>query len=118
VVVNSFVLFAITLLLGRTLWGLTLNMTTIEGWEVERHEAVLRRARVLGGYVYGPNGDKVRIERQEFPWDVGIWTNICQGMGSRNPIAWLWPFARSPSIKSGLSFEHNEIDGKYGSLHR
>ncbi|KAK5134368.1 hypothetical protein LTR08_006548 [Meristemomyces frigidus] len=108
--VNSFLLFALTLLLGRTLWSLALNMTTIEGWEVERHDAILRRARVTGGRLDGPDGTKVRIERQEFPWDVGIWTNICQGMGSRNPLAWVWPFATSPRLESGLSFEHNGID--------
>ncbi|KAH9840465.1 hypothetical protein Tdes44962_MAKER01665 [Teratosphaeria destructans] len=110
VVVNSFLLFSMLLLLGRTIWGLCLNMTTIEGWEVDRHEAVLRRARVMGGYLHGPDGQRVKIEQQEFPWDVGIWTNICQGMGTWNPIAWFWPFASSPNVESGLSFEHNGID--------
>lgn len=91
-------------------------MTTIEGWEVERHEALLRRARVTGGYLNGPDGSKIRLERQEFPWDVGIWSNLCQGMGSRNPLSWFWPFARSPSVESGLGFEHNGIDGTYYSM--
>ncbi|KAK4550322.1 hypothetical protein LTR36_003289 [Oleoguttula mirabilis] len=85
-------------------------MTTIEGWEVERHHAVLRRARVMGGHLNGPDGARVKIDPQEFPWDIGIWANICQGMGSRNPMAWFWPFASSPSVESGLSFEHNGID--------
>jgi palmitoyltransferase len=67
---------------------------------------------VLGGYLEGPDGVKVAIQHQEFPWDVGIWNNICQGMGSRNPLAWFWPLASSPTIASGLSFEHNEIDGE------
>jgi len=113
VVLNSFVLFAQTILLGRTLWSLGLNMTTIEGWEVERHHAMLRRARASGGLLSGPNGKQVRIEHQEFPYDVGIWTNICRGMGSSNPIAWFWPFARSPRIETVLNIEHNCIDGKY-----
>ncbi|KAI5366005.1 putative palmitoyltransferase, DHHC domain, palmitoyltransferase PFA4 [Septoria linicola] len=108
--VNSFVLFALTLLLGRTLWSLAVNTWTIEGWEIERHDAVLRRARVLGGYLEDPQGNKVLIEHQEFPWDIGIWANICQGMGSRNSLAWLWPLSRSPSVQSGLSYKHNEID--------
>ncbi|EME79207.1 uncharacterized protein MYCFIDRAFT_87412 [Pseudocercospora fijiensis CIRAD86] len=107
---NSMVLFALVLLLGRTLWSLAVNTWTIEGWEIERHHTLLRRAKVLGGYLEGPDGRKVRIDHQEFPWDVGIWSNICQGMGSRNPLSWFWPFSRSPSIESGLSFEHNEID--------
>ncbi|KAI6866761.1 hypothetical protein KC343_g12864 [Hortaea werneckii] len=85
-------------------------MTTIESWEIERHEAVLRRARVLGGYVDGPDGTRVRVEHQEFPWDVSFWFNLCQGMGTSNPLAWIWPFAPSPSIESGLVFEHNGID--------
>ncbi|KAK3071690.1 Palmitoyltransferase [Teratosphaeriaceae sp. CCFEE 6253] len=99
-----------TLLLGRTLWCVGLNMTTIEGWEVERHHAVLRRARASGGLLYGPDGKQVRIEHQEFPWDIGIWTNICRGMGSRSPLVWVWPFARSPRIEASLDIEHNCID--------
>lgn len=100
------------LLLGRSIWGLSLNITTIEGWEVERHHALLRRARVLGGQLDGPDGTKVRIEHQEFPWDIGIWSNFRQAMGTWNVLAWFWPFARSPSIQSGCVYEHNEIDGK------
>ncbi|TKA38501.1 hypothetical protein B0A54_09436 [Friedmanniomyces endolithicus] len=110
VVLNSFVLFAMSILLGRTLWSLGLNMTTIEGWEVERHHAMLRRARASGGLLSGPNGKQVRIEHQEFPYDVGIWTNICRGMGSINPITWVWPFARSPRVETALNIEHNCID--------
>lgn len=108
---NSLVLFALTLLLGRTIWGLALNITTIEGWEIERHETLLRRARTLGGLLDGPDGTKIRIQRQEFPWDIGIWSNIRQAMGTWNPIAWFWPLAFSPKAKSGLVFEHNEIEG-------
>lgn len=110
-VTNSLVLFALTLLLGRTIWGLALNITTIEGWEIERHETLLRRARTLGGMLDGPDGTKIRIQRQEFPWDIGIWSNICQAMGTWNPIAWFWPLALSPKSESGLVFEHNEIEG-------
>lgn len=89
---------------------MAVNTWTIESWEIERHHTLLRRARVLGGYLDAPDGSKIRIQHQEFPWDVGILTNICQGMGTRNPIAWFWPFSQSPSVASGLSFEHNEID--------
>lgn len=105
------VLFALVLLLGRTLWSLAVNTWTIEGWEIERHHTLLRRAKTLGGHLEGPDGMKVRIDHQEFPWDVGIWSNICQAMGSRNPLNWFWPFAQSPTTESGLIFEHNEIDG-------
>lgn len=99
------------LLLGRSIWGLALNITTIESWEVERHHALLRRARVLGGQLDGPDGTKVRIEHQEFPWDVGMLSNVRQAMGTWNLLAWGWPFASSPSVNSGLVYEHNEIDG-------
>jgi hypothetical protein len=73
---------------------------------------LLRRARVLGGQLDGPDGTKVRIEHQEFPWDVGIWSNFRQAMGTWNLLAWGWPFAGSPSVESGLVYEHNEIDGR------
>ena len=85
-------------------------MTTIESWELERHHALLRRARVLGGYLPGPDGAKVRIERQEFPWDVGVWRNWCQSMGTGNFVAWVWPFARTLRVEEGLEFEHNGFD--------
>lgn len=111
VVVNSLLLFAMSVLLVRTLWCLGANTTTIEGWEVERHSTLLRRARISGGYLDGPNGQKVRITKQEFPWDIGIFSNVCQGMGSRNAFAWFWPFSASPSVESGLHFEDNGLEG-------
>ena len=80
-VVNSITLTALSVLLARTLWQLGANTTTIEGWEIERHKKLLRRARVLGGYLDGPDGIKVKIRKQEFPYDIGIWKNIKQGMG-------------------------------------
>lgn len=80
-VVNSIVLFALFILLVRTLWSLAFNITTIESWEIERHETLVRRARVLGGYLDGPGGVRVRIKKQEFPYDIGIFANIKQGMG-------------------------------------
>lgn len=81
IMVNSVVLFGLSILLVRSLWMLALNQTTIEGWEIERHKTLLRRARVFGGYLDGPDGIKIRIEKQEFPYDIGIWRNIKAGMG-------------------------------------
>lgn len=109
-VTNSLVLFALILLLGRSVWSLCLNQTTIESWEIERHHALLRRARTLGGFLYGPDGSKITITHQEFPWDIGIFANVAQAFGTKNVIAWLWPFAGNLSIESGLAFEHNEIE--------
>jgi len=84
VVVNSMTLFAVSILLISALWGLGVNTTTIEGWEIERHEVLSRRARKTGGYVTGLNGVQIKIKHQEFPYDVGIWRNLWQGMGSKN----------------------------------
>lgn len=109
-VVNSTTLFALAILLVRSIWCLGANVTAIEGWEIERHETLLRRARVLGGYLDGPNGISVKIVRQEFPYDIGIFKNMLQAMG-RNPLLWLWPFARSLLNGDGLQFQVNGFEG-------
>jgi palmitoyltransferase len=107
--VNSLTLFLLFVMLVRTIWGLGGNVTTIESWEIARHKKLLRRARVLGGYLDGPDGIKVKIERQEFPYDIGIWANVKQGMDGGNILLWLSPFASTPS-SSGLDFEVNGFD--------
>lgn len=84
--VNSLTLFALSILLIRTIWSLGGNVTTIESWEIERHKTLLRRARHLGGYLEGPDGIKVRIKKQEFPYDIGIWENIKAGMGGSSNV--------------------------------
>ena len=109
-VANSVTLLALGILLARNIWCLGGNVTTIEGWEVERHEALVYRARKHGGYLDGPDGTKIRIKKQEFPYDIGIYENVKQGMGG-NPLLWLWPFAATPSIDSGLDFETNGFEG-------
>ena len=86
---NSFTLLILTILLVRNIYGLALNTTTIEFWEIERHEAVLRRQwarrRTAGERVDGDCGqtrdDDVVVMKQEFPYDVGIWRNLKAGMG-------------------------------------
>ncbi|RVX69212.1 hypothetical protein B0A52_07188 [Exophiala mesophila] len=107
--VNSITLFLVGITFARTVWGLGGNVTTIESWEIERHEQLLRRARVLGGYLDGPDGVRVAIVRQEFPYDIGIWSNIVQGMGSPNVIAWFWPLSATPRT-NGLEFEENGFE--------
>ncbi|KAH7087059.1 DHHC palmitoyltransferase-domain-containing protein [Paraphoma chrysanthemicola] len=107
---NSITLFALGILLIRNIWCLAVNTTTIEGWEIERHRTLLRRARHFGGYLETPDGVAVRIKRQEFPYDIGIFANIAAGMGTANPIQMLNPFARTPSIQSGLSFPTNGFE--------
>lgn len=95
----------------RSLWSLCTNTTTIESWEIERHQTLLRRSMALGGYLEGADGIKVWIRRQEFPYDIGIWNNIVQGLCG-GPVTWLWPFARSYPMTSGLSFEINGFEGR------
>jgi palmitoyltransferase len=110
IVANCLTLFSLTLLLLRTLWGLLFNITTIESWEIERHHTLLRRSRALGGFLDGPDGIKVRITKQEFPFDIGLWNNAVQGMGSWNPLAWFWPLSATPTVQSGQVFETNEFE--------
>ncbi|GFF38884.1 palmitoyltransferase with autoacylation activity Pfa4 [Aspergillus lentulus] len=110
-VVNSLTWLALFILLLRSLWSLALNTTTIESWEIERHETLLRRARHFGGYLSGPGGIQVRIKKQEFPYDIGIWSNIKAGMGgSANVLSWFWPFAVTPDQSTGLEFEVNGFE--------
>ncbi|KAF2099305.1 zf-DHHC-domain-containing protein [Rhizodiscina lignyota] len=109
-VANSLTFFALIILLVGSLWNLAVNQTTIETWEIERHEALLRRARHFGGYLDGPEGTRIKIVKQEFPYDIGIWKNIAQGMGSSNPLSWFWPLSRTPSVASGISFETNGFE--------
>ncbi|MCJ1477608.1 Palmitoyltransferase [Lambiella insularis] len=93
----------------RSLWSVFTNITTIESWEIERHETLLRRSRVLGGYLEGFDGVKIRIQRQEFPYDIGIWKNIRQAM-SGGPLVWIWPFAVSYPITGPATFEVNGFE--------
>ncbi|KAF9889432.1 Palmitoyltransferase [Aspergillus nanangensis] len=110
-VLNSLTVFVLGILLVRTIWALGSNVTTIESWEIERHETLVRRARHYGGYLQGPGGIRLRIRKQEFPYDIGIWSNIKQGMGSNaNILGWFWPFARLPPRGTGLDFEVNGFE--------
>ena len=103
-------LFVLSLLLVRNIWQLCGNIYTIESWEIERHESLVHRSKKFGGYLDGPNGVKMRITKQEFPYDIGICQNIQQGLDS-NPLLWLWPFALTPKNESGLQFETNGFEG-------
>ncbi|KAI9810053.1 MAG: Palmitoyltransferase [Phylliscum demangeonii] len=108
VVVNSLTLFALAVMLARTVWSLAVNTTTIEGWEIDRHQALLRRARILGGYAPGPGGVRMKISRQEFPYDVGLWPNCKQGMGGSGFVpGWFWPLAATPSVDDVLPYPVN-----------
>ncbi|KGO66537.1 hypothetical protein PITC_012320 [Penicillium italicum] len=110
-VVNSLTVFGLFVLLLRSLWSIGTNTTTIETWEIERHATLVRRARVLGGYLEGPGGIRVHIKKQEYPYDIGIWANIKQSMGgSANFISWFWPLAATPDRRTGWEFETNDFE--------
>ena len=112
--INTITLFAVGINLLRSLWSVWNNITTIESWEIDRHKALLRRAKTMGGYLDGPNGEKIRIKKQEFPYDIGIYSNLVQALGS-NPLTWLWPLASTISDDSGLDFEVNGFEGGQGN---
>ncbi|PYH91325.1 zf-DHHC-domain-containing protein [Aspergillus ellipticus CBS 707.79] len=113
---NSFTVFMLFLLFVRTIWSLGINTTAIEEWEIERHQTLLRRARHFGGYLTGPGGVRVRIKKQEFPYDIGIFSNIKAGMGgSWNILGWFFPLARTPDRRTGLEFEVNGFEDPHVS---
>jgi palmitoyltransferase len=109
IVANSLTLFLVGIMLFRGIYMIATNVTTIEGWEIERHEQLLRRARVLGGYLDGPDGIRVKIERHEYPYDIGIWQNMRDNLGTANILSWFWPFARGVQT-DGMNFETNGFE--------
>jgi len=50
------------------------------------------------------------VERQEFPYDIGIWKNLCQGMGTKNVIIWFMPFGGAPGIEGAAKWELNGFE--------
>jgi len=99
------VAFSLSLLFIRTLWSTAEGYTTIETWEQDRHNALARQKRV---------------RRQQFPYDIGIWDNLCSAFcGSSNILGWFWPFSRTKEVgveikgsdglklKGGLEWEVN-----------
>lgn len=109
-VVNSFMLFVLIILLVSATHSLFINTTMIEAWEIERHDVLVEKARYLGGFVYGPGGKRIRMKRQEFPYDIGIWSNLVQGMGTKNLLAWFLPFGGEPANETGWDFEVNGFE--------
>ncbi|TVY55847.1 Palmitoyltransferase pfa4 [Lachnellula cervina] len=109
-IVNNLTLFTLSVLLIRATYSLAVNISQIESWEIERHEALVERAKKTGGYVYASGGQRMRVERQEFPYDIGIWNNLCQGMGTSNMLMWFMPFGGAPDIKDATDWEVNGFE--------
>lgn len=114
---------ALAVLLITTLRGWVLNQTMIEGWEMERHDAVLARAKKAGGYwsSSASSSTGLRISRVEFPYDIDFFANMAQAMGMRNVLAWLDPFVGSNPVVSrtvgkgvGWEWEENGFNDREG----
>lgn len=120
--VGGLVSFALVILLVTTLRGWVLNVTMIEGWEQERHEAVLIRSRRAGWWSGGDGGGgKVKIERVEFPYDIGFFANMAQAMGTRNILTWFDPLigggpkvSREVGKGTGWEWEENGFNDREG----
>jgi palmitoyltransferase len=110
IAVNTLVLFGLLILFIHAAHNLATNTTTIENWEIERHEALVKRARKNGGWVYASGGEKMRIESQEFPYDIGVWKNLVQGMGTWNIIMWFLPFGGAPKVEDAVDYEVNGFE--------
>ncbi|TQS39062.1 hypothetical protein Golomagni_00418 [Golovinomyces magnicellulatus] len=112
---NSLMLFILSILLIRVIFGLATNTTMIESWEIERHEVLVNRYRRTSGYISITGEQQLPIEHQEFPYDIGMWENVCQSMGTRNILMWLMPFGGAPPVESAGTWEVNgfEDEGKF-----
>ncbi|KAG5928464.1 hypothetical protein E4U42_000597 [Claviceps africana] len=110
---------ALAIMLITTTKNWLYNCTTIEGWQLERHEAMLERGGRDWWGLHDADGKKVRIERVEFPYDLGFFTNMSQAMGTSNVILWLLPFCPGPKVGengtgTGWDWEENGFNRKKG----
>jgi palmitoyltransferase len=105
---------ALSILLATTLRSWFFNTTMIEGWEIERHEAVVER---YSDEAYNP--DDIIVQHIEFPYDLGFYDNMAQAMGTSNFLAWFWPFAGGPTVDpsgkgTGWEWEENGFNPRPG----
>ncbi|KAK3300184.1 DHHC palmitoyltransferase-domain-containing protein [Chaetomium fimeti] len=132
VVVNGMTVVALGVMLYTTVRGWVFNCTLIEEWEVERHEAVLGRMAKMGGGGGGGGGDgegegdgglfwgdgdaamRQALARIEYPYDLGVFANMAQAMGTRNVLRWFLPvFGGGPVVDNktpgkGVGWEWEE----------
>jgi palmitoyltransferase len=111
--------FALGIMLITTLKGWVENQTTIEAWEISRHEANIGRGRQDWWDMMGPDGEPLQFEKVEFPYDVGFFANMAQAMGTSNFLLWFFPLAGNPKISktgtgSGWTWEENGFNRKEG----
>lgn len=110
---------ALGIMLITTVQGWVLNRTVIEGWEVDRHEANIGRGSRDWWDMTGPDGEPIRFEKVEFPYDIGFFANMAQAMGTSNFLLWFFPLAGNPKISktgsgTGWTWEENGFNRKEG----
>jgi palmitoyltransferase len=91
----------------------------IEGWEIDRHEVIAEQSGQDWWDITGPDGRKMRFEKVEFPYDIGLFANMSQAMGTSNVLLWFFPFAGNPQISkdgkgTGWQWEENGFNRKIG----
>ncbi|KKA30464.1 hypothetical protein TD95_000661 [Thielaviopsis punctulata] len=99
---------ALAIILATNVRSWLLNETMIEGWQRDRHAAVLSK-----GPTWWPtsDGDKVRVQHVEFPYDIDFFTNLAEGMSCYNPALWFFPLMPTPKLGRrgrGLGWEYPE----------
>ncbi|KAK4105670.1 zf-DHHC-domain-containing protein [Parathielavia hyrcaniae] len=103
---------ALGILLYTTVRGWAFNSTMIEDWEMERHEAVLARMdednNNNNNHLWDDDDAALRelLDKIEFPYDLGVFANMAQAMGTRNPLRWFLP------VFGGAPVVNNEIPGQ------
>ncbi|KAF9210000.1 Palmitoyltransferase [Haplosporangium sp. Z 27] len=86
IAVDGGVLLAVGMLAIYHLWSLMTNTSTIEAWEQEKVDAMIKKGK---------------LKKTKFPYDVGCFRNYRQVLGPRVWL-WLWP---QKMLGSGTEFE-------------
>ncbi|PKS12727.1 hypothetical protein jhhlp_000935 [Lomentospora prolificans] len=107
---------ALAIMLTSTVKGWLFNTTMIEGWEIDKHERLVERG---GGWWDEDDEAGGFPDKVEFPYDIGIFKNMSDAMGTRNFLLWFFPFAGGPRISRtgkgpGWEYEENGFNPRLG----
>ncbi|KAK4647547.1 Palmitoyltransferase [Podospora bellae-mahoneyi] len=106
--------FALFILLVTTLKSWVMNITLIEMWELDRHNALISKISSSSSNDYWTDDfDPASLSRIEFPYDLGFFSNMSQAMGTANFFRWFLPVGGGgPKLadqkKGGLGWEYEE----------
>ncbi|KAG0259200.1 Palmitoyltransferase [Mortierella polycephala] len=89
IMVDGCVLLAVGMLCVYHLWSLMTNTSTIEAWEQEKVEGMIKKGK---------------IRKTKFPYDIGCMRNYRQVLG---PSIWLWLWPQH-MLGSGTEYEVND----------